>query len=90
MSFLVSLLTLSVEDVQRSIAAIIDARSRPDAVAEYVASIDWSGAKGDEPAARVLGAVEHLSTELAEADISELAFWSGLQALMAQAPPVVR
>jgi hypothetical protein len=85
---LISLLALSVADVQRSIGAIVDARSQPDAVAGYVASVDWSGATGNEPAARLLGAIEHLSTEFTESEISETQFWVELRRLVVR--PVVR
>ena len=85
---LISLLTLSADDVQRSIAAIGDARPQPDAIAEYVASVDWSGATGSEPAVRLLGVIEHLSTEFAESEISEAEFWDELGRLAVS--PAVR
>ena len=85
---LISLLSLSADDVQRSIEAIVNARSRPDAIAEYVASIDWSGATGNEPAVRLLGTIEHLATEFAESEISEAEFW--IEPGLLAARPVVR
>ncbi len=85
---LISLLTLTEADVQRSIGSMIDKRTRPDAIADYVASIDWSGCTGDEPAAKLLGAIEHLSTELTESDIDEPVFWESLQELVSR--PTVR
>ena len=72
---LIALVTLSVDDVQRSITAIVDARSGPDVVAEFVASIDWDGATGAEPVAQLLGALEHLAEEFTEREISEQKFW---------------
>ena len=86
---LTSLTTLTVDAVQRSIRAFVDARSRPDAVAKYVASIDWSGATGDEPVARLLGALEHLTEEFAERDISEQQFWFELGQLVSRLPTAV-
>ena len=83
-------MTLSGDDVQRSIAAIVDARSRPGAVAEFLASIDWSGATGSEPVARLLGALEHLAEEFTEREISEQKFWFELGQMVSRAPtPVV-
>ena len=87
---LIALVTLSVDDVQRSITAIVDARSRPGAVAEFLASIDWGGATGTEPVAKLLGALEHLAEEFTEREISEQKFWFELGQMVSRAPtPVV-
>ncbi len=75
---LIPLLSLTEEDVRQAIARIVEEGGAPDAVAEYAASIDWSGATGEEPVARLLGAIEHLATEFAEGEISEARFWFGL------------
>jgi hypothetical protein len=78
---LIQLSALSLDDVRRSIREIAASRSRPDAIAEYVASVDWSGARGDEPVAQLLGALEHLTEEWAERDITEPQFWFELNLL---------
>ena len=86
---MVSLVALSIDDVTRSITAIVDARSRPDAVAEFVASIDWSGANGGEPVAKLLGALEHLAEEFREREISEQKFWFELGQMVPSTPAPV-
>ena len=86
---LIPLVTLSADDVQRSIAAIVDARSRPGGVAEFVASIDWSGATGTEPVAHLLGAIEHRVEEFTEREISEQKFWFELGQMVSLAPSPV-
>ena len=82
-------MTLSVEDVQRSIRAIVDARSSPGAVAEFVALVDWGGATGTEPVAQLLGALEHLAEEFTEREISEQKFWFELGQLVLRASTLV-
>ena len=87
---LISLVTLSVDDVQPSITAIVDARSSPGAVAEFVALIDWGEATGTEPVAQLLGVLEHLAEEFTEREISEQKFWFELGQMVSRAPtPVV-
>lgn len=75
---LVPIQRLTVADVQRRVAAIVEGGAQADELAEFVASVDWSGATGVEPVAHLLGALEHLTEEFAERDISEGRIWSVL------------
>jgi hypothetical protein len=61
----------------------------PDVVAEFVASVDWSGSSVDYgPAADDLSRLEGWTTEFIEHDLSESEYVSRLRSLLPAEEPI--
>ena len=88
MDTLKPIVKLKMEDVRSVIRDALQGDLYPRKIAEFLASIDWTGAPG--PRSKVvitLGQLEHWDTEYAEGDIDKAEYRKLLTALLTDGDP---
>lgn len=84
---LIPITELTLSDVQSTVRALLDGGST-EAIADYVASVDWSYPWDALPEVKaLLGLVESLATEYGEGDIDREEYFASLREAVGLAPP---
>jgi hypothetical protein len=85
---LIPIQRITLELIRERVNAALYPRFTPDVIADFNASVDWSGKLTSSPIEKLLGRLSHWDTEFAEKDLSEEDYKERLRSVLTGSYPV--
>jgi hypothetical protein len=85
---LIPIQKITLELIRERVNAALYQRFTPDVIADFNASVDWSGKLTSSPIEKLLGRLSHWDTEFAEKDLSEEDYKERLRSVLTGSYPV--
>ena len=79
---------VTLELIREHVRLALGPRFTPDVMADFNASVDWSGELTSSPMERLLGRLSLWDTEFVEKDLSEAEYKDRLRSVLSGAYPV--